>query len=117
MHPASASQFMVPPVSLGLLYIGLGIPLARGKVRPNSWYGFRVAKTLNDEAIWYKVNAFSGRAFLCCGAATVVLALAIAGGGGVVAMSRGVLEVLSLAIVMVPLAATVVASSIVCYRA
>lgn len=30
----------------------LGIPLLRGRVRPNSWYGCRTRKTMSDEKVW-----------------------------------------------------------------
>lgn len=42
--------------AVGLLYIALGVPLFRGQVKPNSWYGCRTTKTMSDEKIWYAVN-------------------------------------------------------------
>jgi hypothetical protein len=38
----------------------LSIPLILEKVPPNRWYGFRVAKTLSSERIWYKTNRVAG---------------------------------------------------------
>ncbi len=45
----------------GLLILGLSVPLAQRRVRPNRWYGFRTPKTLSDERIWYEANAYAGR--------------------------------------------------------
>ena len=48
----------------GALLVGLSIPLMQDKVKPNGWYGFRVAKTMNDPDTWYAVNHhFSYRLF------------------------------------------------------
>jgi hypothetical protein len=45
---------------IGTLFTALGIPLKRGKVPPNMWYGFRTRKTLSNEDIWYAVNRATG---------------------------------------------------------
>ena len=45
---------------IGLLMIGLAIPLILGKVPPNSWYGFRIRLTLDDPEIWYPANRYGG---------------------------------------------------------
>lgn len=108
---------MISPLLLGAVYGVLGIPLALGKVRPNSFYGFRVSKTLNDEAIWYKVNTFTGRAFIWCGAVTVLLAVGVMALGRALGLDRSGLAWLSLAIELVPLAVVVVVCSVFCYRA
>jgi len=53
-------------ISGGLL-MALSIPLILGKIGPNPWYGFRVKKTLNDPAIWYPANAYSGKRLFVVG--------------------------------------------------
>jgi uncharacterized membrane protein len=58
---------------VGVLYIGLGIPLVRGRVRPNSWYGCRTKKTLFDEKIWYAVNRVTGRSLSEAGVMLILL--------------------------------------------
>jgi uncharacterized membrane protein len=60
---------------IGLLLIGLSIPLMRGKVPPNSWYGFRTRLTLENPEIWYPVNAWAARRLLVVGLVTVIAAL------------------------------------------
>jgi uncharacterized membrane protein len=60
----------VPSVVFGasaLLLIGLSVPLARRRVRPNRLYGFRTSSTLNDERLWYEVNAKTGVDLLIVG--------------------------------------------------
>jgi len=39
----------------------LSLPLLAGKVKPNPFYGFRVAKTLEDPEVWYSVNRYFAR--------------------------------------------------------
>jgi hypothetical protein len=60
---------------LGLLLIMLGWPLASRRVRPNRWYGLRVAATFADETVWYDANAIAGRDMV--GLGIVVLAVAL----------------------------------------
>ena len=57
--------------SVGVLYFGLGVPLLRGRVRPNHWYGCRTKKTLSDEKIWYAVYRVTGRDLIIAGAMLV----------------------------------------------
>lgn len=61
----------------GLLLVGLALPLIRRRIKPNPWYGFRVAKTLADSKLWYDVNAYSGRLLLYAGIATCLAAVAL----------------------------------------
>lgn len=56
---------MIIPVILyaavGVLFIGLAVPLIKRRIPPNHLYGFRVPETLASEEIWYAVNEYSGR--------------------------------------------------------
>ena len=52
---------------VGLLFIGLSVPLIRERVPPNSTYGFRTAKSLSDPKIWYEINRISGVDLLIAG--------------------------------------------------
>jgi uncharacterized membrane protein len=60
--------------AVGLLFVGLGIPLALRRVPPNAWYGFRTAKTFSDPRIWYSANRVSGIDLMIAG---VVLAIGV----------------------------------------
>jgi uncharacterized membrane protein len=51
----------------GLLLAAFSIPLILGEIGPNSWYGFRVKKTLDDPTVWYPANAFAGKRLFVVG--------------------------------------------------
>jgi len=54
----------VPLVVLAIvipaLLVAAGIPLLRGRVKPNPWYGVRTAKTLASTKVWYEANRLCG---------------------------------------------------------
>jgi uncharacterized membrane protein len=64
-------------VAVGVVFVAGGIPLWRGRVRPNFWYGCRTQRTLSDERVWYAVNRVTGRDLIVGGAATIVCAVAV----------------------------------------
>lgn len=53
--------------AIGPALILLSIPLVFRWVPRNRLYGFRVPATLRNDAVWYDVNAHSGRHFLLLG--------------------------------------------------
>ena len=59
--------------ALGPVLILVSIPLIFRWVPRNRLYGFRVGATLRHDAVWYDVNARSGRQFLLLGALMVAL--------------------------------------------
>src|SRR5262249_46850972 len=54
-------------ILVGLMFVGLSIPLIQKKVPPNKYYGFRTRKTLSNPEIWYEVNRVSGNDLLVAG--------------------------------------------------
>jgi len=68
-------------VAVGLLFVGINVPLALGKIPPNWFYGFRTRKTLSSPEIWYPANRAAGRDGAIAGVvitiASVVIALAL----------------------------------------
>jgi uncharacterized membrane protein len=62
---------------VGIIYIGLGIPLSLGRIPPNSWYGCRTQKTLSSEEIWYPVNRVTGRYMIISGVTVILTALGV----------------------------------------
>jgi len=62
---------------VGLMFMGISIPLIRGKVAPNHFYGFRTAKSLSDPRIWYEINRISGGDLLLAGQLITGSALAM----------------------------------------
>ena len=70
------SYLFLGDAALGVLLMGLGVPLMLRKVGRNSIYGFRTPKTLSDDKIWYEANRYAGMLMLVCGAVIVVAAAA-----------------------------------------
>lgn len=62
---------------VGLVLIGISIPLIMRKVPPNSFYGCRTRKTLSDPKIWYEANYISGIDFCIGGLIVFVSSLAM----------------------------------------
>lgn len=59
-------------MGVGVLLVGLAIPLIQRRVRPNALYGLRVPATLADEWVWYEANARTGRNLLRLGLLMIV---------------------------------------------
>ncbi len=72
-----AFWFMLLFVAIGLLFIGLSVPLVRHRVKPNRWYGFRTPKTLSGEHVWYEANEFAGRMGVRAGIVLIVAAIVL----------------------------------------
>lgn len=68
---------LVMYISFGLILCALAIPLIRNKVKPNMFYGFRVARTLKNPRIWYAVNQHAGIRLLISGVIAVVAAVGL----------------------------------------
>jgi hypothetical protein len=62
---------------LSLLLIGLAVPLIRGRVKPNAWYGFRIPLTLDNPEIWYPANRYAGRLLLVYGLVLLAVTLGL----------------------------------------
>lgn len=52
---------------MGLLLAGLSIPMIQRRIKPNPYYGFRVPKAYTSDAVWYEINAYSGKRLLLAG--------------------------------------------------
>ena len=46
---------------IGLIIIGLAIPLVRGQVGRNGLYGVRFPQSFQSDDAWYAINRFSGK--------------------------------------------------------
>ena len=62
---------------VGLVLIGISIPLIMRKVPPNSFYGCRTRKTLSNPRIWYEANHIAGIDFCIAGAVVLFSSLAM----------------------------------------
>lgn len=61
----------------GSLVFLLGIPLMLGRIPRNGLYGFRTAKTLASDDVWYPANRYAGGQMVRAGARIVALSLAL----------------------------------------
>jgi uncharacterized membrane protein len=59
------------------VFAALSIPLILRKVPPNPVYGYRTRATLNDEALWYEVNAYFGVRFLVASLVSAFVAVGL----------------------------------------
>ncbi len=65
---AETTLFSLLFAAVGVMFMGISIPLILERVPPNRAYGFRTAKTLSDPQIWYAANRASGHDLLVAGA-------------------------------------------------
>ena len=75
MNDVATASFLFAAV--GFVFIALGIPLFRGQVKPNAWYGCRTTKTMSNERIWYAVNRITGRDMIAAGIAALIASLVV----------------------------------------
>ena len=62
-----AALYSLTFCGVGVLFIALSVPLIQERVPPNSFYGFRTAKSLSDPKVWYVINRISGIDLLIAG--------------------------------------------------
>ena len=98
----TADLFVFP--FAGLIFIGLGLPLALRKVGPNGRYGLRVPATFADESVWYDANAATGRDLIVAGAIQFVAWAVLAGRPG---LSRHAVSTIAPFVVLVSAGVTV----------
>jgi uncharacterized membrane protein len=60
-------------IFIGLLLIGLAIPMYLGKVKMNKVYGARFKKSFESDENWYKINKYAGKLMIICSIPIVVL--------------------------------------------
>lgn len=63
--------------AIGILFIGLGLPLIFNRVPPNNWYGFRTKKTLSSTKYWYAANRIAGKDLSLAGLIQAISAIII----------------------------------------
>ncbi|BCM90793.1 hypothetical protein IAD21_02655 [Abditibacteriota bacterium] len=63
-------------ISVGLLLIGLNIPLLQGKIKRNPYYGVRIRKSFESEENWLKINRYGAKQMIVWSAVMVALGIA-----------------------------------------
>jgi uncharacterized membrane protein len=61
----------------GSLLAALSLPLLRGKIGRNWFYGFRLPKTFKSNAIWYAANKYAAKRLLWAAIAFVLGAIGL----------------------------------------
>ncbi|WP_244888209.1 SdpI family protein [[Bacillus] enclensis] len=51
-------------IAVALLLIGLNIPLYKGKIKMNHFYGMRIGRSFESDEMWYKINRFGAKRFI-----------------------------------------------------
>lgn len=59
------------------LMILISLPLARGTIKPNRFYGLRTRATLADERVWHEANRYAGRLMIRGGAVGMMIAVVL----------------------------------------
>jgi uncharacterized membrane protein len=72
MNPVVAIHLLA-----AVLAIGVAVPLVRGHVKMNRWYGVRVPAAFASEEAWFDLNRYGGQLLLRWG--LTIAAIAIAG--------------------------------------
>ena len=65
-------------VVVGLIFLGLCIPLVQRKIGRNGVYGFRTPKTLASDEAWYAVNYGAAKAGVFMSIALVIFGILLA---------------------------------------
>lgn len=50
-----------PTILPGVIFIVISIPLLRGKIPMNQWYGFRIEKAFVSKENWYAINKYGAK--------------------------------------------------------
>jgi hypothetical protein len=61
----------------GLLIVDLCVPLLKGRIKMNRWYGIRLKKSVESEENWYKINRYGAQRMILW--SLVIVAIGIVG--------------------------------------
>ncbi|MBF0224899.1 MAG: SdpI family protein [Desulfobacterales bacterium] len=59
----------------GILIIGICIPLLKGKIKMNKWYGMRFKKSFESEENWYKINTYGAKRMIIWSSVLVMIGI------------------------------------------
>ncbi len=68
--------FGISHIFLALVIALISIPLVRGEMPMNRWYGIRFKKSFESDENWYRINKYGGRQLLIWSAVLAILGIA-----------------------------------------
>ena len=54
----------IPNIFCGILFIVISLPLLRGLIPMNRFYGFRISKAFTSNTNWYAINKYGAKALI-----------------------------------------------------
>ncbi len=63
-------------VAVALISIAVSIPLLRGRIKPNVWYGFRFSESFESEDAWFAINRYGAARMILWSIPLLLLGLA-----------------------------------------
>ena len=58
------SGISIPSIFCGILFIVISLPLLRGAIPMNRFYGFLISKAFTSDANWYAVNKYGAKTLI-----------------------------------------------------
>jgi hypothetical protein len=58
------SGVTTPSIFCGILFIVISLPLLRGSIPMNRFYGFRISKAFTSDANWYAINKYGAKVLI-----------------------------------------------------
>ncbi|MGD0610618.1 MAG: SdpI family protein [Anaerolineales bacterium] len=71
------STVLIVYLAVGLVTLGLSIPLILGKIPPGAWVGLQVKRIRKNQDIWYRASAYAGKWLLGTGLWVIFAAFAL----------------------------------------
>ena len=69
--------FGIMYTTIGLMLMGISVPLKNGKVAMNHFYGVRLRKSYTSDKNWYLLNAYGGRQLFLWSSILVVIGILV----------------------------------------
>jgi hypothetical protein len=58
------SGIAIPSIFCGILFIVISLPLLRGSIPMNRFYGFRISKAFTSDTNWYAINKYGAKTLI-----------------------------------------------------
>jgi len=58
------SKPAIPNIFCGILFIAISLPLLRGSIPMNRFYGFRISRAFTSDVNWYAINKYGAKVLI-----------------------------------------------------